>query len=75
VISTRDPKRGESVKALVVLKAGQAGLVSEADVVAWAHDHMAVYKSPRVVEFVASLPKSATGKVQWRELQELENKK
>ncbi len=31
---------------------------------------MAVYKSPRIVEFVMSLPKSGSGKVQWRELQE-----
>ena len=27
---------------------------------------MAAYKIPRVVEFVDSLPKSATGKIQWR---------
>ena len=31
---------------------------------------MATYKHPRVVEFVDALPKSATGKVQWRLLQE-----
>jgi fatty-acyl-CoA synthase len=31
---------------------------------------MAVYKSPRIVEFVPSLPKSGSGKVQWSELQE-----
>jgi len=36
---------------------------------------MAAYKVPRVVEFVASLPKSAIGKIQWRQLQEAENKK
>ena len=34
-----------------------------------------LYKVPRVVEFVASLPKSATGKIQWRQLQEAENEK
>jgi fatty-acyl-CoA synthase len=33
---------------------------------------MAAYKSPRLVEFVESLPKSATGKVMWRALQEKE---
>jgi acyl-CoA synthetase (AMP-forming)/AMP-acid ligase II len=33
---------------------------------------MAAYKVPRQVEFVGSLPKSATGKVQWRALQEQE---
>ena len=36
----------------------------------WAHDHMAAYKVPRVVEFVDELPKSGTGKVMWRQLQE-----
>jgi acyl-CoA synthetase (AMP-forming)/AMP-acid ligase II len=33
---------------------------------------MAVYKHPRLIEFVDALPKSATGKVQWRALQEAE---
>jgi fatty-acyl-CoA synthase len=72
VIGARDPKRGETVKALIVLKPEFQGRVSEQDIVTWAHDHMAAYKSPRLVEFVASLPKSGTGKVQWRELQDRE---
>jgi acyl-CoA synthetase (AMP-forming)/AMP-acid ligase II len=33
---------------------------------------MAAYKIPRLIEFADSLPKSATGKVQWRLLQERE---
>jgi fatty-acyl-CoA synthase len=33
---------------------------------------MAAYKSPRIVEFVDALPKSGSGKVQWRQLQERE---
>ena len=37
--------------------------------------HMAAYKYPRMVEFVDSLPKSATGKVMWRQLQEQESEK
>jgi fatty-acyl-CoA synthase len=73
VIAARDPKRGETVKALVVLKPNHRGIVTEQQIIDWAHDHMAVYKSPRIVEFVASLPKSGSGKVQWRELQELES--
>jgi fatty-acyl-CoA synthase len=72
VIGARDPKRGETVKALVVLKPEYQGQVSEQDIVAWSHEHMAAYKSPRIVEFVPSLPKSGSGKVQWRELQEKE---
>lgn len=70
VIGVRDARRGESVKALVVLRPERRGLVSEQDVIDWAHDHMAAYKSPRTVEFVESLPRSGSGKVMWRELQE-----
>ena len=72
VIAAPDARRGETVKALVVLRAGQAGQVSEQDVIDWSREHMAAYKCPRIVEFVASLPKSGAGKVQWRELQERE---
>jgi fatty-acyl-CoA synthase len=36
---------------------------------------MAAYKVPRLVEFVDALPKTATGKVFWRMLQEAEDRK
>ncbi len=74
VIGTRDPYRGETVKALVVLESAARGRVRAEDITAWAHDHMAAFKVPRVVEFVEELPKTATGKVFWRELQEAENR-
>ena len=70
VIGARDARRGETVKALVVLKPGHEGRVREQDIADWSRDHMAAYKAPRIVEFVASLPKSGSGKVMWRELQE-----
>jgi len=70
VIGVADERRGETVKALVVLKAGQAGTVTEQDIIDWSRGQMAHYKSPRIVEFVAALPKSGSGKVMWRELQE-----
>lgn len=73
VIGTRDPKRGETVKAVIVLREDFRGKVSEQDIVEWAHQNMAAYKSPRIVQFAESLPKSSTGKIQWRELQEKEN--
>jgi fatty-acyl-CoA synthase len=72
IIATRDPYRGESVKAMVVLRSGQQGQVSEQDVVAWCRNHMAVYKAPKEVEFLDALPKSGSGKVMWRALQEAE---
>jgi fatty-acyl-CoA synthase len=75
VIGTVDARRGETVKAIIVLKETGRDKVSSDDIIAWARNKMAAYKVPRVIEFVDSLPKSATGKVQWRQLQEIENKK
>jgi len=73
VIAVPDPRegrQGDAVKALVVLKAGWRNELSPEAFVAWCREQMAVYKAPRSVEFVDSLPRSGTGKVLWRELQE-----
>ena len=72
IIATRDAYRGESVKAVVVLRSSHQGHVSEQDIISWCRDNMAVYKVPRVVAFVDALPKSGSGKVMWRALQEAE---
>jgi fatty-acyl-CoA synthase len=72
IISTKDAYRGESVKAVVVLRSSHKGQVTEQDIVDWCRDTMAVYKVPRVVEFMDALPKSGSGKVMWRALQEAE---
>jgi fatty-acyl-CoA synthase len=72
VIAAQDAHRGETVKAVVVLRPSHKGKVSESDIIEWTRQNMAVYKHPRVIEFVDALPKSATGKVQWRALQEAE---
>jgi fatty-acyl-CoA synthase len=72
VIAATDPRRGETVKAVIVLKPAFAGKVTEQQITDWAHDNMAAYKVPRIVQFVQSLPKSGTGKVMWRALQEAE---
>ncbi len=72
IIAAKDAYRGETVKAVVVLRADYRGKTSEADIVAWAHEHMAAYKAPRIVEFAEGLPKSGSGKVMWRLLQEKE---
>ena len=72
IIATRDAYRGESVKAVVVLRQDHQGKVSEQDIIDWCRDNMAVYKMPRVVSFVDALPKSGSGKVMWRALQEAE---
>lgn len=75
VIASPDERRGETVKAVVVLQEGREGRVDEQAIIAWAHEQMAAYKVPRHVEFVDSLPKSATGKLQWRVLQERERQR
>jgi len=73
VIGVPDGYRGETVKALVVLKKG--GRTRPEEIAAWARDKMAAYKVPRVVELVDELPKTPTGKILWRELQERERRK
>lgn len=73
VISAQDAYRGETVKAIVVLRADAKDSVVERDIVTWAHENMAAYKAPRLVEFVEVLPKSGAGKVMWRLLQDKEN--
>ena len=70
VVSAKDAYRGETVKAVVVLRPSHKGQVSEEDVIAWCRENMAAYKVPRIVEFVDALPKSGSGKVMWRLLQD-----
>jgi fatty-acyl-CoA synthase len=72
IVSAPDPRRGETVKAYVVLKDGAQGRVSGEDLIAWCRQHMAAYKVPRQVQFLDALPRSGTGKIQWRTLQEKE---
>jgi len=74
IIATPDSYRGESVKAVVVLRASHRGQLNEQELIAWCRDNMAVYKVPRAVQFVDALPKSGAGKVMWRLLQEAEHK-
>lgn len=72
VVAAPDERRGETVKAYVVLRAGLAEPPGAEDIIAWSREHMAAYKVPRLVSFVDALPRSGTGKVQWRALQEAE---
>ena len=64
-------RRGETVKAVIVLRAGAA---LEVDALQdWCRERMAAYKVPAVIAFAEGLPKSPTGKVLWRVLQEQEH--
>ncbi|MEI6666648.1 MAG: long-chain fatty acid--CoA ligase [Acidobacteriota bacterium] len=69
VIGVPDQRLGEEVKAFVVLATGSE--LTEAALVAWCKERMSPDKYPRYVEFRASLPTSATGKLLKRELRQL----
>ncbi|MBR9763270.1 MAG: AMP-binding protein [Rhodobacteraceae bacterium] len=71
IIGTPDARRGETVKAVAVRRAGAEAL-TEAQVIDWCQSRMATYKCPKSVEFTDALPKSAAGKVLWRALAEKE---
>jgi fatty-acyl-CoA synthase len=75
IIGTKDPRRGETVKAVVVPKDGMRDSIDERSFIGWCQSRMAAYKVPRSVEFVDSLPKAGSGKILWRELQEKEDRK
>jgi fatty-acyl-CoA synthase len=75
VIAAKDAHRGETVKAVVVLRPAARGRTQPEAIVAWAREKMAAFKAPRTVQFVEALPRTATGKVFWRKLQEDENKR
>ena len=75
IISAPDQRRGETVKAVVVATDKAKGQLTAEDIIAWSREHMAAYKVPRIVQFVDALPRSGTGKIQWRALQEQEWKK
>ncbi len=72
VIGVPDADGLTKTKAFVVLKAGAS--VSDAELKAFVKDKLAPYKYPRLIEFVAELPKTATGKIQRFKLRERENK-
>jgi fatty-acyl-CoA synthase len=75
IIGAKDAHRGETVKAVIVPRAEWRDRVEAQSIIDWCREHMAAYKVPRLIEFVDALPKSGSGKIMWRELQERENAK
>jgi fatty-acyl-CoA synthase len=75
VIGAKDAHRGETVKAVIVPRTEWRHRVEAQAIIDWCREHMAAYKVPRLIEFVDALPKSGSGKIMWRELQERENAK
>jgi long-chain acyl-CoA synthetase len=64
VIGVPDEEYGEIVTAIVVAD----GPLTEADVIAYAREHLVAYKCPRRVELVTELPRDPMGKIQKRTL-------
>jgi len=69
IVSAPDPRRGETVKAYIILKENAKGKVTEQEIIDWAKGKMANYKVPRIVEFRERLPTTSSGKILWRVLQ------
>ena len=70
VIGVVDDQGLTKTRAYVVLKSGSS--VSEAELKAFVKERLAPYKYPRTIEFMAELPKTATGKIQRFKLRELQ---
>ena len=68
VFGVPDDEGGEAVKAVVVLKPGEAA--TEAEIIAAASEHLASYQKPKSVDFVDDLPKAPTGKILKRSLRD-----
>jgi len=66
VIGVPNEYRGETVKAIVSLRAGKT--VEPEELVSFCRERMAAYKYPRIVEIIDELPKTVTGKILRTEL-------
>jgi acyl-CoA synthetase (AMP-forming)/AMP-acid ligase II len=71
VFGIPDDEWGEAVKAAVELADGcEASSNLEADILAFARQHLAAYKVPRSIDFEEQLPRHPTGKLQTRLLRD-----
>jgi acetyl-CoA synthetase len=72
-VAVADQRRGNVVKAFVVLSAGHEPSEELAgEIKAYVRDHLSAYAYPRQIEFVPDLPKTLTGKIRRIELRQRE---
>jgi long-chain acyl-CoA synthetase len=74
VVGIPDPKVGERIKAIVVLKEDARG-VGGVELIKWCSDRLASYKIPAYIEFRDMLPKSKVGKLLRREVRDEERRR
>jgi long-chain acyl-CoA synthetase len=74
VVGVPDPKVGERIKAMVVLKEDARG-VDASELIRWCRERLAPYKIPQYIEFRDMLPKSKVGKLLRREIRAEERRK
>jgi acetyl-CoA synthetase len=75
-VASPDPKRGDIVKAFVVLAGGHDATGETADgIKRFVREHLSAYAYPREIEFVDDLPKTLTGKIRRVELREQERER
>ena len=74
VVGIPDPKVGERIKAIVVLKEDARG-VGGTELIKWCQDRLASYKVPSYIESRDMLPKSKVGKLLRREVRDDERRR
>ena len=68
VIGVPDEKWGEAVKAVVSLKEDKTA--TEEEIIAFCKQNLARFKAPKSVDFIDSLPKTASGKISRKEIKD-----
>jgi acyl-CoA synthetase (AMP-forming)/AMP-acid ligase II len=68
VVGVPDDQWGEAVKAMVVMKPGKQA--TAADIINFTRERIAGFKAPKSVEFIAALPRNASGKILRRHLRD-----